>query len=69
MAGCMENKKQFTPEQIKMARRLNYLLNLRDKDPIRYRNIGGGKEKEEFYVRHPEIVPLAVQYYSRSVKV
>jgi hypothetical protein len=69
MNYCKENKKQFTMEQIKTAKRLAYLLDLRDQDPRRYRELGLGTEKETIYVMHPEVVPLATQIYNGVIKV
>lgn len=52
----------------KIARRLAYLWNLRDKDPRIYSQNRLGQEKEDIYCLYPEAVPLARQYLKELEK-
>jgi hypothetical protein len=47
----------------KIAKRLVYLWNLRDRDPKLYSQNRLGEEKEDIYCFYPEAVELARKYY------
>lgn len=63
------NLNQFTVDQIKIAKRLAYLLTIREQDFLKYTQGRYGLEKETIYVQHPEVVPLALQIYNGRIKV
>jgi len=50
------------------ARRLAYLLDLRNRNPRTYSQNRLGHEKEEIYCLYPESVPLAMQYLKELEK-
>jgi len=51
-----------------IAKRLAYLLDLRDREPRTYSLNRLGQEKEDIYCLYPEAVPLARKYLKELEK-